>query len=71
MDSMTPQERSDPSQIKRSRVERIAKGSGSTNDQVRDLLAYYKRMKKMMKSMGGGRKMKQMMRKMGGMDLGM
>ncbi|HHQ44646.1 MAG TPA: signal recognition particle protein [Candidatus Altiarchaeales archaeon] len=71
MDSMTPAEMADPSIIKKDRVERIAKGSGTSAEEVRELLSYYKRMKKMMKGMGGGRQMKRMMKKMGMGGMGM
>ena len=66
MDSMTEKELMEPSLIKRSRLERIAAGAGARPEEVRELLAYYKKMKKMMKNMGGGRKLERMMRKMGG-----
>jgi len=65
MDSMTEQEMEDPLLIKRSRVERIAAGSGASTSEVKELLTYYKRMKKVMKSMGGGRKIEKMMKKFG------
>jgi signal recognition particle subunit SRP54 len=65
MDSMTEKEREDPAIIKRSRVERIAAGSGTSPEEVRELLAYYKKMKKIMKNVGGGRKLERMMRKLG------
>jgi signal recognition particle subunit SRP54 len=65
MDSMTPAEKEDPTIIKQSRVERIARGSGTQVTDVRELLNYYKRMKKMMKGMGGGRKLQRMMKQFG------
>ncbi|MBD3388658.1 MAG: signal recognition particle protein [Candidatus Altiarchaeales archaeon] len=65
MDSMTWAEKEDPSIIKKDRIERIAAGSGTDPSEVRELLTYYKRMKKMMKGSGGGRKMKQLMKQMG------
>ncbi|MFH1402870.1 MAG: signal recognition particle protein Srp54 [Candidatus Altiarchaeota archaeon] len=65
MDSMTGDELDDPSAIKRTRIDRIASGSGTRPEDVRDLLNYYKKMKKLMKGMGGGRKMERMMKKMG------
>lgn len=70
MDSMTPAEMSDPSVIKASRVDRIAKGSGAKTEEVRELLNYYKKMKGMMKSMTGDRKMRKLMNKLGGGGLG-
>ena len=61
--SMTPGERSQPSVINSSRKKRIAKGSGTSVQQVNQLLKQFDQMGKMMKMMqgGGGRKMMQMM----------
>ena len=53
--SMTPQERRMPHLIDGSRRLRIAKGSGTTIQQVNQLLAARKQMQKMMKQMGKGR----------------
>ena len=49
--SMTPEERKDPSILKASRKERIAKGSGTTVTEVNQLLKQFEEMKKMMKMM--------------------
>ncbi|MFH1788950.1 MAG: signal recognition particle protein Srp19, partial [Candidatus Altiarchaeota archaeon] len=65
MDSMTEEEMEDPGVIKQSRVERIAKGSGATAGEVRELLNHYKKMKKVMKSIGSGRKLERFMKKFG------
>ncbi|CAM1365165.1 Signal Recognition Particle (SRP) component with 4.5S RNA (ffs) [Tenacibaculum litopenaei] len=64
--SMTPSERSTPSMINASRKRRIAKGSGTTVQEVNQLMKQFDQMSKMMKMMqgGGGRKMMQMMRGM-------
>lgn len=64
--SMTPKERSEPSIINGSRKKRIASGSGTSVQQVNQLLKQFDQMSKMMKMMqgGGGRKMMQMMGKM-------
>ena len=51
IDSMTPEERQRPEIIKRSRVERIAKGSGTKVQEVNELLSNFKKMKKMMKKL--------------------
>ncbi|WEL23533.1 signal recognition particle receptor subunit alpha [Candidatus Nanohalovita haloferacivicina] len=48
MDSMTDEEKKDPSVIKRGRIERIANGSGKTEREVRDLLKHYRQTKNMM-----------------------
>lgn len=65
MDSMTPEERERPDIIKRSRVERIAHGSGSEPRDVRELLRYYKKMKKLMRQMGDERRMGQLLKRFG------
>jgi len=70
MDSMTDAEMDDPTIIKQSRIERIAKGSGTPAADVRELLNYHKKMKKVMKSVGSGRKLERFMKKFGG-NLGM
>ncbi|RMA57043.1 signal recognition particle protein [Ulvibacter antarcticus] len=64
--SMTPIERSVPATIDASRKKRIAKGSGTSVQQVNQLMKQFDQMSKMMKMMqgGGGRKMMQMMGKM-------
>ena len=61
--SMTPTERTQPSVINGSRKKRIAKGSGTSVQQVNQLLKQFNQMSKMMKMMqgGGGKKMMQMM----------
>ena len=70
MDSMTMEEKDDPSIIKSSRVQRIAAGSGTTVHDVRDLLKQYNQSKKAIKGVMGNRKMrKQMMKQMGMTDL--
>ena len=51
--SMTKSEREDPSTINASRIKRIAKGSGRTEAEVRELLNQYDKAKKLMKSFGG------------------
>jgi signal recognition particle subunit SRP54 len=53
--SMTPQERAKPVVIDGKRRIRIAKGSGSTVEQVNQLLEARKQMEKMMKQMGRGK----------------
>ena len=64
--SMTPAERSKPSLINASRKKRIGKGSGTSVQQVNQLLKQFGQMSKMMKMMqgGGSRKMMQMMKGM-------
>ena len=64
--SMTPKERTEPAIINGSRKKRIAKGSGTSVQQVNQLLKQFDQMSKMMKMMqgGGGKKMMQMMQNM-------
>ena len=60
--SMTPQERSNPDIINTSRKERIARGSGSTMQDVNRLMKQFDQIRKTMKSVAGG-KMGNMMSK--------
>lgn len=64
--SMTPDERTKPQIINASRKKRIGKGSGTSVQQVNQLLKQFNQMSKMMKMMqgGGGKRMMQMMGKM-------
>ena len=64
--SMTTEERSTPKVINANRKKRIAAGSGTSVQQVNQLLKQFNQMGKMMKMMqgGGGRKMMQMMKGM-------
>jgi len=65
IDSMTKEEKEDPELIKHERVERIAVGSGTKTEDVKELLNYYKRMKKLMKGVGSEKKLARMMKKFG------
>ena len=56
--AMTPQERMDPSVIGGSRRRRIAKGSGTTVEDVNRLLKQFDQMKKLMKQFSGKRGMR-------------
>jgi len=62
--SMTGEEKVDPEVINSSRLKRIAKGSGRSEKDVRELLSRYKQMKAMVKT-SKGRELRQMMRRMG------
>jgi len=64
--SMTPEERATPSTLNASRKKRIAAGSGTSIQEVNQLLKQFNQMSKMMKMMqgGGGKKMMQMMQNM-------
>jgi signal recognition particle subunit SRP54 len=71
--SMTPDERHDPELINGSRKRRIARGSGTTPQDVNQLLSQFKDAQKMMKQMmavqkgGGGKTGRRLMRQLGGM----
>ena len=64
--SMTPEERSQPKLINASRKKRIGKGSGTSVEEVNQLMKQFEQMSKMMKMRqgGGGRKMMQAMKGM-------
>ncbi|CDF78335.1 signal recognition particle, subunit Ffh SRP54 (TC 3.A.5.1.1) [Formosa agariphila KMM 3901] len=64
--SMTVEERTNPSIINASRKKRIGKGSGTSVQQVNQLLKQFDQMSKMMKMMqgGGGKRMMQAMKNM-------
>lgn len=47
--SMTKKEKEDPELMNKSRIARIAKGSGTTQEEVRELLKNFKKMKKVFK----------------------
>ncbi|MBW3015662.1 signal recognition particle protein Srp54 [Candidatus Woesearchaeota archaeon] len=68
MDSMTKEELEDPDTITGTRIDRIAKGSGSSTSEVRELLKQYKQAKKMTKMLQPGKmkNMDQMMKKFKG-----
>jgi signal recognition particle subunit SRP54 len=62
--SMTKLEKDDPDLLNASRIKRIARGSGWSEHEVKDLLKAYKNSKTMMKA-SKGRQMQGMLRKMG------
>jgi len=74
MNSMTKAELEDPEIIDASRIERIAKGSGCSHADVRDLIKQYRQGKKMMKMFKGGtgspKDMEKMMKKFGNLKGG-
>jgi signal recognition particle subunit SRP54 len=70
IDSMTPEEKADPDIIKKSRVKRIAEGSGTSNNEVRELLKHYRQTRNMVDkfdkgSMKRGGGMQDMMKNLG------
>lgn len=68
IDSCTKKERNNPDLIDADRAERIAKGSGTTTVEVRELIKQYRMAKKMMKMMKG-KDPEKLMKKMGGFKL--
>ncbi|MDG1014390.1 MAG: signal recognition particle protein [Flavobacteriaceae bacterium] len=64
--SMTPKERAKPALLNNSRKKRIGSGSGTSIQQVNQLMKQFNQMSKMMKMMqgGGGRRMMEMMKNM-------
>ena len=59
--SMTQVEKDDPKKLNRSRIQRIARGSGSDEREVRELIKQYNTMRKMLKQMKGSRRMRRQM----------
>ncbi|MFH1630907.1 MAG: signal recognition particle receptor subunit alpha [Candidatus Aenigmatarchaeota archaeon] len=55
IDSMTEEEKNDPSVMSPSRLSRIAKGSGIPESEVREFISQFEKTKKTMKKMGAGR----------------
>ena len=53
--SMTPKERANPDIINNSRKERIARGSGTTMQEVKRLMKQFEQIRKTMKSVAGGK----------------
>jgi signal recognition particle subunit SRP54 len=69
MDSMTGAELDDPGLISSSRIQRVAHGAGASPEEVRELIKYYKTMKRALKGVrGGGGKfdMQRMMKRFSG-----
>jgi signal recognition particle subunit SRP54 len=70
MGSMTKEELEDPEIMSSSRIERVSKGSGMSEREVRELIKQHKQSKKlfkMLKGRGSEKDMKRMMQKMQGM----
>ncbi|MFH2020129.1 MAG: signal recognition particle protein Srp54 [archaeon] len=68
MDSCTKEELEDPELISGTRIDRIAKGAGTSVKEIRDLIKQYRQAKKMMKMFSGGnmKNMEKMVKRMGG-----
>tara|TARA_Y100000310_G_C20606536_1_gene775779 strand:- start:488 stop:1546 length:1059 start_codon:yes stop_codon:yes gene_type:complete len=71
MDSMTKKEKQNPDTINKSRILRIATGSGKSEAEVRELLKQFKQMQKMFKRFGkmDEKKLERMTKKGKGLDL--
>jgi len=63
MDSMTVKELENPEIIKSDRITRIAKGSGTSSKEVKDLLNFYEMSKKASKNLMNDRKLRMVMEK--------
>jgi signal recognition particle subunit SRP54 len=57
IDSMTPEERENPKILNASRVKRVARGSGTDEKEVRELIKQYNAMRKMLRQLKGKRRM--------------
>jgi len=68
--SMTPAEKEKPELLNGSRRKRIARGSGTSVQDVNKLIKQFEDMRKMMKMMGNKRNMMNMMRQMKGATRG-
>jgi signal recognition particle subunit SRP54 len=66
IDSMTPEERHNPDILNATRRRRIAGGSGTSVQEINDLIRQFGQMKQMMKSLSGMGKMSQIMQGMKG-----
>ena len=63
--SMTVEEKEDPHIINASRIRRIARGSGTKESEIRELIKQYDVMRKMLKQLKGSRRMRRMPFKFG------
>ena len=69
--SMTPEEREEPALLNGSRRKRIAKGSGTTIQDVNKLIKQFEETRKMMRMMGNKKNMMNMAKQLKGMRGGM
>ena len=63
--SMTVEEKEDPHIINASRIRRIARGSGTKESEIRELIKQYDAMRKMLKQLKGSRRMRRIPFKFG------
>ena len=66
MDSMTKKELEDPELLDSNRIERIAKGSGISVSDIKDLIKQYRQGKKMIRMLKGAQNPEQLMKKLSG-----
>ncbi len=64
LQSMTKEERENPKILNSSRMKRIARGSGTNDKEVRELIQQYEMMRKLMKTMGSGRRIPPALRRL-------
>jgi signal recognition particle subunit SRP54 len=69
LDSMTYEELENPGIIKGTRIDRIARGSGTRPEDVRELLKEFNNMVNAMKNMKGNRKMMRLLKKQFGREM--
>ncbi|MBD6955532.1 MAG: signal recognition particle protein Srp54 [Thermoplasmata archaeon] len=69
LDSMTYEELENPGIIKGTRIDRIARGSGTRPEDVRELLKEFNNMVNAMKNMKGNRKMMRLLKKQFGKEM--
>ncbi|MGM0406239.1 MAG: signal recognition particle protein Srp54 [Thermoplasmatota archaeon] len=63
MDSMTEEEMENPKLLKRDRIQRIARGSGTSPKAIKQLLSHFKKSKKAIKGFTGNRKVRKKLMK--------
>jgi signal recognition particle subunit SRP54 len=72
LDSMTGEELDEPSLIRGSRVDRIARGSGTRNEDVKDMMRRYEMLRKQVSAFRSNRRLrKKIMEMLGGEDFDM
>jgi signal recognition particle subunit SRP54 len=59
--SMTIDEKENPKVLNRSRIQRVARGSGTDEREVRELIKQYNTMRKMLRQMKGSRRIRRQM----------
>jgi len=67
INSMTRVERRNPKTLNGSRKRRIAHGSGTSVQEINQLLAQFRQMQRMMKQLGGGKGQRNLLKMFGGL----